>query len=423
MALTKYQKEHLDSLIEKSLARKVTEDNQVFNYKDLIDILSDEYSNFFTEIKNSTKNINTTLSSAISRIRMSRYAHIKLDYNTDYSFILISNNVIMLTNAPGMKKDKNRLYFDCLPENVYYDFSKGDFNESERVAKAKGYNPVFNSPDFRNMLKYEWIFNYINDMCLIRTLNYALGESALAKMPAGLYNEIKDYLDNASAIKDIMIDFYYKSKFGKFYKMIRTLCLNRSSCKTFIEYFFNQYSGDKLMMLCKNSLLNGEFYINETLSELFEDFYTIRTTIDEEYDIDFNRDITYNLELLETLKEKEKNAIIESNLRKLNFINDMITGDYIVKVPQTIIEKLEEGKMQNNCVGYYYDNSIMSGNDFIYFIRKKDNPEKSLVTCRYNALSKRTVEFKAKNNSPVNNNEVIDFINAIDEIIRNNLGA
>ena len=136
---------------------------------------------------------------------------------------------------------------------------------------------------------------------------------------------------------------------------------------------------------------------------------------------DTNRDIGYNNKIIEKFVDRAKNAKIEENLKKLNFINNLEMGDFIVVVPQTMEDKAKEGQMQNNCVGYYYDNSIRNGNDFIYFLRKKENPNKSYITCRYNVRYNDTVEYRLKNNCPVRNNRELDVIHAISNIIREKL--
>ena len=71
-------------------------------------------------------------------------------------------------------------------------------------------------------------------------------------------------------------------------------------------------------------------------------------------------------------------------------------------------------------MGYYYNNSIKRGENLIYFMRKIDNPKKSVVTCRYNIDDNRTVEHKIFNNLWTDN-EQEEIINKIDEIIRKNL--
>ena len=66
---------------------------------------------------------------------------------------------------------------------------------------------------------------------------------------------------------------------------------------------------------------------------------------------DTNRDINYNNKIIEKFVDRAKNAEIEENLRKLNFINNLEMGDFIVVVPHTMEDKAKEGQMQNNCVG------------------------------------------------------------------------
>ena len=108
-------------------------------------------------------------------------------------------------------------------------------------------------------------------------------------------------------------------------------------------------------------------------------------------------------------------------MKTLNFINGKVFDKYIVVVPQSQKEKVAEGKMQNNCVGYYYDDSIIEGRNLIYFIRKTDTPNKSYITCRYNLRDKDTVEYRKVNNDDVNNDEEIALVEKISEIITENL--
>ena len=167
-------------------------------------------------------------------------------------------------------------------------------------------------------------------------------------------------------------------------------------------------------------------YVANIPSEI-DNLYDILTKADEKSLMqigsmfDTNRDISYNNKIIKKFVNREKNAKIEENLKKLNFINNLEMGDFIVVVPQTMEDKAKEGQMQNNCVGYYYDNSIREGNDLIYFIRKKENPNKSYITCRYNVRSSNTIEDRLNNNSPVRNNKELDMICAISNIIREKL--
>ena len=117
---------------------------------------------------------------------------------------------------------------------------------------------------------------------------------------------------------------------------------------------------------------------------------------------------------------ERQNTLLNNNLKRLNFLNGLTFNDYVVVVPQRLSDLQNEGKQQNNCVGYYYNNSIKRGENLIYFMRKIDNPKKSVVTCRYNIDDNSTVEHKTFNNSWTDN-EQEEIISKIDEIIRKNL--
>ena len=65
------------------------------------------------------------------------------------------------------------------------------------------------------------------------------------------------------------------------------------------------------------------------------------------------------------------------------------------------MDLIDEGFQQNNCVGYYYNDSIENGDNCIFFLRKKDKPEKSYITCRYCVDDKEVVEARYKNNRDI----------------------
>ena len=136
--------------------------------------------------------------------------------------------------------------------------------------------------------------------------------------------------------------------------------------------------------------------------------------------LDTNRGIKTNRQLIQIYQDKKNSEKLAEQLQKLNFINDMIIDDYIIKVPQSLEDLIDEGKQQNNCVGSFYNKSIRAGENLIYFIRRKDKPQKSYVTCRYNIEAKETVEHKFVNNG----DEVLTLMCVraeIDNIIRNKL--
>lgn len=152
-------------------------------------------------------------------------------------------------------------------------------------------------------------------------------------------------------------------------------------------------------------------YMVDTLKEM-HDFNWLSN-------VNTNHSFETNEETFKAYKNKEKNNILAKKLQKLNFLNGLEVGnDYVIVVPQTIEDLVREGHQQNNCVGHYYNNSIIKGENYIYFIRNKNNVKKSYITCRFNKCNRVTVEYRHKNNEYINHNKLID---AIDAIINENL--
>lgn len=141
--------------------------------------------------------------------------------------------------------------------------------------------------------------------------------------------------------------------------------------------------------------------------------------------VDDNRDLIYNYFLIKDYVEnKQSEKIKKQQISLYNILEDVVIDDYIVKVPLTIQDLQNEGSQQNNCVGSYYNNDIIEGTNKIYFIRKKENPTKSFITCRIQKFYEEnewiTVESRLKNNNNIKN-EHSSIIKQIDKIINNKI--
>lgn len=129
-----------------------------------------------------------------------------------------------------------------------------------------------------------------------------------------------------------------------------------------------------------------------------------------------NRTISQNCRIIKQQKFIDNKAF-ENTLRKLNFLNGKCFDDYVVVVPQNVMDLVDEGSQQNNCVGYYYNDSIERGDNCIFFLRKKNKPEKSYITCRYSVGNKAIEEARYKNNRNIYSADkniiyyINDFIN------------
>lgn len=142
--------------------------------------------------------------------------------------------------------------------------------------------------------------------------------------------------------------------------------------------------------------------------------------------IDVEQDMQLNLQRLKELALVEANKTIKERQERFSAIEEMDFGEYIVKIPYTKEELVLEGNNQHNCVGGY-DTYIKSGRDFVYFIRKKDNPDDSYVTCQFaikdyyreENRNKQTVQALFHYNQYIpKDHSVWDCIRAVDKIAK-----
>lgn len=177
----------------------------------------------------------------------------------------------------------------------------------------------------------------------------------------------------------------------------------------------------------KSTLKSNHFNVTLFIGSYLNDFVYKCRDIKVKYKninimevIDTNRDFDTNITLLKNAINKSKEKAIIEKEDKIRGLTTLDLGEYFVIVPQTLEDFSNEGKMQNNCVGYYYHDSIKEGKNLIYFIRTKENPSKSYITCRYSISSEKTVEHRIKNNVNYNYDEMLA---KIDERIKELLTA
>ena len=219
------------------------------------------------------------------------------------------------------------------------------------------------------------------------------------------------------------------------YKSIKAYSLIPKDLKPYFAIVFTQISIESLELLNTSTLLKLLRIVKYTtfhsdnpkavysrLSELIR-YLTIYNINDEL--LDTNRTVFQNYKTYQVYDNKSKKGRIGFKLRRLNFMNgNLFDGDarnsHIVVVPQTYEDLVDEGKQQNNCVGHYYNDSILRGENLILFIRHSNSPKKSYITCRYNIEKQDIVEYRYKNNQNVYGNDII-IIQKVAEMIRNNL--
>ena len=134
--------------------------------------------------------------------------------------------------------------------------------------------------------------------------------------------------------------------------------------------------------------------------------------------LDFTKGIWKNIELCNAYFDTMKSELIAERERAILSLETMNYRNLTVVVPKGIADLKDEGEQQHNCVGSFYNDSIIKKENLIYFIRKTDCVGKSYVTCRFNIDSDRTTEARIRNNDSLYDTDALDFINIIDEKIR-----
>ena len=214
------------------------------------------------------------------------------------------------------------------------------------------------------------------------------------------------------------------------YKSIKAYSLIPKDLKPYFAIIFTQISIESLELLNTSTLLKllrivkySTFHsdnpkaVYSRLPELIR-YLTIYNISDEL--LDTNRTVFQNYENYHFYNMKEEKNMLSLKLKQLNFMNGKRFDDYIVIVPQTYEDLVDEGKQQNNCVGHYYNDSILAGENLILFIRHSNSPKKSYITCRYNVKKQNIVEYKYKNNKNVYGYD-LTVIQKVAEMIKNEL--
>lgn len=203
---------------------------------------------------------------------------------------------------------------------------------------------------------------------------------------------------------------------------ISSNCSGRNTIENMKKYLLMKCTKEQALMIVK--IFNTSIKtFNWSLSQDMADFYSFCTNncsmyynhesmyncIDdwEKYvspDVDFSR----NLDTLLQLNYSKRNTILtEQQTILANEFNNYEIDDYVIVVPTTYEQLVDEGNQQHNCVGRCYHDSIRKGTDWIYFIRHKDTPNESFITCQYSRYNKNTVQYKYKFNHCISTSDTM----------------
>ena len=400
MALTNSQKEALDVVVS-ALVKTLIEEEKEFTYKELLEEICNEVSFYFTV---------QSLFASVKRV-LPANATIRRDSSNNYK--ILSYSFVM---SSTFTKNHNLVTFNNNGSSeITYDFIEKTFNCDIENEKIYDKGLLLDLIEV-NAFDYEWMWNYTSNVySIIAILNSKYADDDKLKIqPKGLHQFLINH--NYPLRLSYFEEFYRKNTYSNFNYNFTKEVLD-DSFETMDKLLEIMGSTDIIKKIMISTIKNGEIPSICDIRDLVKDIVKY-----EIFDVlDGNRTLSYNIKLYNTVLENRKNEKLEKQLQKLNFINGLEFDNYIVVVPQTIEDKADEGKQQNNCVGYYYDDSIIKGENLIYFLRRKNKPNKSYMTCRYNIPTASTVEHRYKNNINVCNETEIGILKKIDKIIKEKL--
>lgn len=396
------------------------------------------FNNLNTEFTNAEirERIQKELGYSIAPATLDSVIAKKIAHNMPTSYLLNKERrtyIVTIEKVYTLVKEKSQVFF-CDEENnleLIWDYNNSNFKTAR---KYQGFDDKVKIDDkkYRKDIVIErishvpeWVFSYPN---ILKNI-FALSSYGLATRLPKKLNKLDIELVNSFSCDNETI-FTWANRLHFIHKFTNDnnsfIFKNLSKCSLRflmkwkdhwehlgIKEAINLLNLTKKLAIC--SVKNFEEVDN--YSDIFLGLIKMKDFGWLPY-LDTNRTFNQNVKIFEEYKDREENNIISENLKKLNFLNNYQIEDYIICVPQDKNDLVEEGKAQNNCVGHYYNDSIISGENLIYFIRNKKNPTKSFVTCRYNLTDKSTVEHRTKNNNQYSNWELF---NTIDKLINENI--
>jgi hypothetical protein len=97
-----------------------------------------------------------------------------------------------------------------------------------------------------------------------------------------------------------------------------------------------------------------------------------------------------------------------SELKKYLYESEELT----VILPEKWSDLINEGRSNHNCVGTLYVDRYENGTSNIFFIRRKEQPERSYITVELNADCEKTVQAFYSHNRRITDKRDLDFIKA-----------
>ena len=406
MALTGWQKQELDEIIRNHFAELVAIDR--FTLATLRDYMED--LDFMINP--------TSLKCALDRVVGHQHDYILQSHDTKPMSYTLMEERWKLTGE--IAKEKNILRFvneKAQYGDLTYNFITHEWSAPiNQVLRTIGYNYIGRMiENYHTYMKYEWMYNYTSNLNQIYEIYNRMDEEDIQTCPNGYIKYLQE-TENEFGYTSLK-EYIAHQKYGA----VGCNLIKTGMNDEYIKWLIEKDLFKPFMKCLVNNTKSGYLFDRGSIHNLISTWERANAVANRIVPLEENKSIEVNTEMFQNIIDKEKNEALARQLQKLNFINGLRRNNLVVVVPQNQEEKKDEGKQQHNCVGYYYDDSIIDGRNYIYFIRKAETPHKSYVTCRYSTNYGQTAEFRGFSNKDIHDHEVIAFIKSIDGIIKEHL--
>ena len=185
------------------------------------------------------------------------------------------------------------------------------------------------------------------------------------------------------------------------------------------------YTYDNIIKYIRQQSKEKDRYGSYRFSEKFnywQDYLNMCDLMDIEFD-KYPKDIVVahnNVQQAYRAKEDELNdkkilEIAKTAEKYFPGTKEYLESEYVIMLPKKVVDIVQEGQMQHNCVGSYV-RKVLGRNSLIFFIRKKDDTEHSFVTAEY--AHDRLNQIFYKNNRAVHDKEILNIANTYCEKLK-----
>lgn len=201
----------------------------------------------------------------------------------------------------------------------------------------------------------------------------------------------KEFAKYFAENEDVTIGSFINNEMPSIWARNHNIEVNEIFTIRFINNLMSSnYSTEQLNYLIHAICRGVVYYYTDNRGEIdhwsllrdFDEYFRLCEVLEIKYEKDFFRGVINAKRMYITYRKEFDAKALKKNYEKHNF--NFESEDFVIVIPQTAEDFKDEATQQNNCVYSCYLEEVINGKTSVVFIRKKDNPQKSFITCEVN---------------------------------------